>query len=95
VLLDAPVPLTVKLPVAGAIAQAFERARAGQVPDLAQPFDAHGARSDPALARTRDQLVGAVEQTITRSFRRSFFFSALLAAAAAVLSAATRREPPT
>src|SRR5262249_13051224 len=33
VLLDAPVPLSVKLPVAGAIAQAFERARAGQVPD--------------------------------------------------------------
>jgi MFS family permease len=92
VLLDAPVPVSEKVPVALAAAREFDRAQAGQVPDLRAPFDAHGARGDPALRRARDDLVATVEQTITRAFRRSFLFSALLAAAAGLLGALLGRR---
>jgi MFS family permease len=80
VLLDAPVSLRTKLPVAYDLVGAFKQARQGQVPDLSEPFDAHGARHDAALAAARDRLVGAIEETITRCFRPAFFLSALLAA---------------
>jgi Major Facilitator Superfamily len=86
VLLDAPVPVTEKVPVALAAAKEFDRAQDGQVPDLSGPFDEHGAQSDPALRSARNRLIATVEQTITRAFRRSFLFSALLAAAAGVLA---------
>ena len=62
------------------------------MPDLAGPFDQHGADSDPALRQTRDRLVAAVEQTITRAFRPAFLFSAALAAAALVLAAIVHRR---
>jgi MFS family permease len=42
VLLDAPLGLTTKVPVALDLANEFERARSGEIPDLAKPFDAHG-----------------------------------------------------
>jgi hypothetical protein len=92
VLLDAPVSVTTKIPVAIGVAKEFERARAGQLPDLAGPFDQQGARADPALADARDRLVAAVEQTITRSFRPAFLFSAALAAAAVLVVAVWRRR---
>ena len=92
VLLDAPVPVTTKVPVALGVAKELDKARAGQVPDLAGPFDQHGADSDPALRQTRDRLVAAVEQTITRAFRPAFLFSAALAAAALVLAAIVYRR---
>jgi hypothetical protein len=92
VVLDAPVPVSEKVPVALDAAREFDSAQDGQVPDLRAPFDAHGARTDPALRRARDELVAAVEQTITRAFRRSFLFSALLAAAAGALGAALGRR---
>jgi hypothetical protein len=79
VLLDAPVGLTTKLPVAYDLAREFDRARTGQTPDLARPFDAHGAGDDPALAAVRDRLVGTVEETVTRAFRTAFLFCAALA----------------
>jgi predicted MFS family arabinose efflux permease len=82
VLLDAPLGLTTKVPVALDLANEFERARSGEIPDLAKPFDAHGAGSDPKLAATRDTLVGAIEETITRAFRPAFALSAALAALA-------------
>jgi hypothetical protein len=86
VLLDAPVPVTKKVPVALDAAKEFDRAQDGEVPDLSRPFDEHGARTDAVLRRARDRLVAAVEQTITRAFRRAFLFSALLAAAAGALA---------
>ena len=92
VLLDAPVPLTKKVPVAIDMAKEFERARAGQLPDLAGPFDAHGASSDRKLAGARDRVAGAIEQAITRAFRPAFLFAAALAAAALVLATAPRRR---
>jgi predicted MFS family arabinose efflux permease len=90
VLLDAPVPVTKKIPIALGVARELDRAKAGQVPDLAGPFDEQGAHSDPALRQARDRLVGAVEETITRAFRPAFLFSAALAAAALLLAALVR-----
>ena len=80
ILLDAPVPIGTKLPVAYDLVGVFRKARQGEVPNLAQPFDAHGAQHDAALASVRDSLVSAIEETITRCFRPAFLFSALLAA---------------
>lgn len=82
VLLDAPVGISKKVPVALDLREAFAKARDGETPDLAGPFDAHGARNDPALAAARDDLVGTIETTTTRAFRSAFFLSAALAALA-------------
>jgi MFS family permease len=82
VLLDAPISLTTKLPVAYDLVRVFKQAQEGEVPDLAEPFDAHGARDDATLASVRDRLLGTIEETITRTFRAPFFLSALLAALA-------------
>ncbi|SRR6266540_3150831 len=92
VLLDAPISLTTKLPVAYDLVRLFKQAQEGEVPDLAEPFDAHGARDDATLASVRDQLGGTIEETITRSFRPAFFLSALLAALAIPLALLFRRR---
>lgn len=92
VLLDAPVGLTTKVPVAFDLAREFERAQAGSIPDLAGPFNKHGAASDPKLAATRDSLLGTVRETITRAFRPAFLLSAAFAAAAAALGVLFRRR---
>jgi MFS family permease len=92
VLLDAPVGLDKKVPVALDLRTAFDRAQAGETPDLAQPFNAHGAAHDSSLAAARDRLVGAIEATITRASRSAFFVCAAFAALALVLAAALRPE---
>jgi MFS family permease len=92
VLLDAPISLRTKLPVAYDLVRQFKQARDGQVPDLAEPFDAHGARDDPTLASVRDRLVGTIEETITRTFRQPFFLSAALAALAIPVALLFRRR---
>jgi len=92
VLLDSPVGLDKKVPVALDLRGAFARARAGETPDLAEPFNAHGARNDSKLAATRDDLVGTIEATITRAFRPAFFLSAAFAALALLVSAVFRRR---
>jgi hypothetical protein len=91
VLLDAPIPLSAKLPIAYDLVGLFRQARQGEVPDLAQPFDSRGARHDAALASVRDRLVSAIEETITRCFRPAFLFSALLAALAIPVAFVFRR----
>src|SRR3954452_1368833 len=92
VLLDAPVGLRTKVPVALAVAAELEEARAGEVPNLSKPFDDHGARHDRSIAAARDDVVGTIETTITRSFRGAFLFSACLAAAALLVALALRRR---
>ena len=92
VLLDGQVGLSKKIPVALDARAEFDRAKAGEIPDLARPFDAHGARHDPALAAVRDRLVAAIEDTITRSFRWAFVLSAGLAAAALALALTFRHR---
>jgi MFS family permease len=92
VLLDAPIGLDKKIPVALDARTEFARARAGEIPDLARPFNAHGAQHDPALAAVRDKLVGAIRDTITRAFRSSFLLSASFAAGALVVAFLFRRR---
>ncbi|HVD11885.1 MAG TPA: MFS transporter [Gaiellaceae bacterium] len=91
VLLDAPVGLDKKVPVALDLRDAFDRAQAGETPDLAQPFDAHGADHDSALAATRDRLLGTIEATITRATRSAFFVCAAFAALALLVAGLFRR----
>ncbi|TML46030.1 MAG: hypothetical protein E6G23_06920 [Actinobacteria bacterium] len=92
VLLDSPVGLSKKVPVALDLRGAFAQARQGEIPDLSRPFDAHGARHDRQLAATRDSLIGTIESTITRAFRPAFFLSAALAALAALVAFLFRRR---
>jgi len=91
VLLDAPVGLDKKVPVALDLRDAFARAQAGETPDLAEPFDAHGARHDSALASARDRLLGTIEATITRATRSAFLVCAAFAALALLVAAWFRR----
>ena len=92
ILLDAPIGLSTKVPVALDLAGEFERAQAGEVPDLAKPFNDHGAGTDPKVAATRDTLVGIIEETITRGFRPAFLLSAALAALALAVAFLARRR---
>jgi hypothetical protein len=92
VLLDAPVGLDKKVPVALDLRGAFARAQNGQTPDLAQPFNAHGAQHDRSLAAARDDLVGTIETTITRASRSAFFVCAGFASLALVLGVVFRRR---
>jgi MFS family permease len=92
VLLDAPVGLSTKIPVALDARAEFDRAKAGEIPDLARPFDAHGAKQDPTLAHVRDRLVGAIKDTITRAFRSSFLLCTAFGVAALALAFPFRRR---
>jgi hypothetical protein len=92
VLLDAPISLTTKLPIAYDLVRLFKQAQEGEVPDLAQPFNSHGARDDATLASVRDRLVGTIEETITRCFRPAFFLSALFAALAIAVAVFFRQR---
>ena len=85
IMLDAHVGLGTKIPVAFDLAHAFDEGRGGRIPDLAAPFDAHGAGHDSSLAAARDELVAVVHRTVAHSFRRSFLFCSLLAALACVV----------
>src|SRR5262249_17484146 len=92
VLLDAPVGLLTKIPVALDARAEFARAQAGEIPNLARPFNAHGAKHDPTLARARDKPLHAIKDTITRAFRSSFLLCALFGAAALVVAYLFRRR---
>src|SRR4051794_6730373 len=92
VLLDAPIGITDKIPIALDLRSAFNKAKDGEIPNLARPFDDRGARTDSKLRAARDKLVAAIEETITRAFRPDFFLAAGFAAAAALLAALLRRR---
>ncbi len=92
VLLDAPIGLDKKVPVALDLRKAFDRAQEGETPDLREPFNAHGAAHDSELAAVRDRLFGAIAATITRAFRPAFFLCAGFAGLALVVAAVFRRR---
>ncbi|MFL5925783.1 MAG: MFS transporter [Gaiellaceae bacterium] len=92
VLLDAPIGLTSKIPIALDARTEFARAQAGEIPDLARPFDARGATHDSTLAAARDELIGTIRDTITRAFRSSFLLSAAFAAAGLLVAFLFRRR---
>jgi hypothetical protein len=84
VILDAPIPLTKKIPIAIGLRDEFKKTQRGEVPDLEQVFASHGAGSSEAVAKTRDDLLGAIQDALTRSFRTSYGLAALLAALAII-----------
>jgi MFS family permease len=86
VLLDAPIGITDKVPIALDLRKAFNQAKTGEIPDLKEPFDSRGAKTDPTLAAARDDLVSAIQDTITRAFRSAFFLAAAFAAAGALVA---------
>jgi len=88
--LDAPVGLSKKVPVALDLRKALDQANEGERPDLEAAFDAHGAESDSKLAAARDDVVGAIEATVTRAFRPAFLICAGFAAAALALALVMR-----
>ncbi len=94
VILDAPLPIQTKIPVALDLYDEFQATPEGEIPDLARPFDEHGADDDEVVREARDTLLDEVQAVLTRAFRSSFALSAvfaLLAGAAAVAFA--RRSP--
>jgi hypothetical protein len=91
-MLDAPVGLSEKIPIALDLRSAFDQASDGRRPDLRRIFDAHGAASNPQLAAARDEVVGVVESTVTRAFRPAFLLSAVFAALAFGVARVFRRR---
>jgi Major Facilitator Superfamily len=87
VLLNADVPIRQEVPIALDLRTPLEHAPRGTVPDLAQPFNKHGAAHDARLRQLRDSLTGALQDALTRSFRRALELCTLLAALALVLIA--------
>jgi MFS family permease len=83
-MLEAEVPVTDKVAVAWDLRDIMATTPKGQVPDLGQVFDEHGAKGNNKMAVARDGLMTTITDTITRSFRPAFAVAALLAALAAV-----------
>ena len=92
VILDAPVPLTTKVPLALDMSDALEQAQQGELPDLDAAFDRHGAQTDERVAQLRDDLLSGIEDALTRSFRTSYALSAALALLALAPVALLRRR---
>jgi hypothetical protein len=57
-------------------------AKRGEVPDPTVPFDKRGAATNANLGATRDGVVSAIRDTLTRAFRPSFLIAAIFGAAA-------------
>ena len=91
VILDAPLPLTQKVPISLDLYREFQATPEGEIPDLTGPFDER-AGDDPEVAEVRDDLLEAIQAPLTRAFRSSFFLSALFAVLAAAAALAFRRR---
>lgn len=78
-ILDAPVPLTDKVPLALDLKDEFERTPRGQVPDLSSAFAEHTSTGETSVVALQGSLLGTIEDVLTRSFRSAFALSALFA----------------
>jgi MFS family permease len=92
VIIDGQIPATTKIPLALDIRDELDRAPRGDIPDFSASFEEAGAGADEAVQAVQDDLLEAIEQAVTRSFRPSFLFCALLAALALVPVLAFRRR---
>lgn len=92
VLLNADIPIRQEVPIVLGLRTALEHAQRGTVPDLAQPFNKQGAAHDAGLRHVRDSLIAALQDALTRSFRRALALCALLAALALVPILLARRS---
>ena len=91
-ILDGPIDLTKKVPIALDMRDAFDRGQRGEIPDLAKPFDDRGAKTDTHLRALRDTLLDTLRGVVTKSFRWSFFLSALFALLALLPGRRLREE---
>jgi MFS family permease len=92
VIIDGQIPATTKIPLARDVRDELDRAPRGEIPDFSSSFETAGAGTDEAVQLVHDDLVEAIEQAVTRSFRPSFLFCALLAALALVPVLAFRKR---
>ena len=88
--LDSSVSLRTKVSLAFDLRDLVGNAPRGEVPDPTVPFDKRGAATDANLRETRDAVVSAIRDTLTREFRASFLIAALFAVAAAIAAALIR-----
>jgi hypothetical protein len=84
VILDAPLPLTTKIPITLDLYREFQRVPEGEIPDLSTPFEENGADDDETVTAARDSLLESVQAVLTRAFRSSFLLSALFAVLAGI-----------
>ena len=82
--LDSPLPVTTKVPLALDLHHTLRAAPAGRIPDFSAPFAARQRQdgATPALTELQQTFTTATAEPIARSFRRSFIAAALLALAA-------------
>jgi MFS family permease len=92
VIIDGQIPATTKIPLALDIRDELDRAPRGEIPDFSASFETAGAGTDQAVQGVHEDLIEAIEQAVTRSFRPSFLFCALLAALALVPVLAFRKR---
>jgi hypothetical protein len=85
--LDSSVSLRTKVSLALDLRDLVADAPRGEVPDPTVPFDKRGAANDEKLRQTRDGVLAAIRDTLTREFRSSFVIAALFAVAAALAAA--------
>ena len=94
VILDAELPIQTKIPIALDLYGEFQATPEGEIPDLATPFDEHGAEDDEVVRQARDDLLETVQAVLTRAFRSSFVLSAIFALLAGAASVAFVRRAP-
>jgi hypothetical protein len=85
--LQAPISLRSKVTLALDLRDLVVDAPRGKVPDVTAPFDAQGASQSAGMHATREGVLSAIRDTLTRGFRGSFLIAALLGALAAVAAA--------
>ena len=86
-ILDSSVSLRTKVSLAFDLRDLVADAPRGEVPDPRVPFDERGAATNEDLRETRDGVVGAIRDTLTRAFSPAFLIAALFGAAAAIAAA--------
>jgi MFS family permease len=85
-ILDSSVSLRTKVDLAFDLRDLVADAPRGEIPDPSVPFDERGAADNEDLRATRDGVVQAIRDTLTRAFRPGFLIAALFGAAAAVVA---------
>jgi MFS family permease len=85
-ILDSRVSLRTKVDLAFDMRDLVAEAPRGEVPDPSKPFNERGAETNEKLRETRDGVVSAIRDTVTRGFRPSFLIAALFGALAAIVA---------
>jgi MFS family permease len=90
--LDARLPLLKKVPIALDLRDELDRGQRGAIPDLAGPFRQAGASSSAQVRTAEADVLAAIRDPLTRSFRPGFALAALFALAAVAPVALFRRR---